>query len=776
MKVLKKLKIKNFLVTKSREVDFDMHDDLLLITWKNAGGKTTIMRAVYFALTGEDAFFGAKNLDNVINDYAESMEINLILSINNNIYDITVDKKRGKAININILKNNESLLKGALNKDAKNKLTELFWNPTSISSTYFIFGDDKNEFVSTTPSERLKVITKVSDKFKTYDEISLRAKWFVKWLEETKNKELWKQEYAQNNINELKDKVENFNLEDNKKELEKLEKNNKSLKDEKEILIKIEEINNTLKLSENVNVEELVNKLDTDNKNKEHNNKVNEKISKEKDNINTEQNKLNEINLEVSKKESEIKNINNEVNTNKSFIQKVNNEVIEKHKGKWDINERINKWKEFLEKIKNEWTDLRSKLNILSNSIQEKKELLSDKNNSLKDTDKLFKENNHCPLCHSELTEKALKGYTEYIQKDINNINSDIEKLNKDKLKTEEDILSKTNDYKKYNVLLDELLLVKTELEKDNKNKEIEKKVNELNNKLVNEEKLLKDLVSKQNKQTEILLKQKELLSTIEKDKKELLSNSEVENINKILEANKDSKKLDDEKNKLVKKLSKSDVSINDVNMNINENQKTLDELNNKIVTYNVNKEKLEKEEKQLEEVNKTLKRINFDINQYNDIFKLFWKDGVQKNQIQMLLWQIEMETNGLIRKFFENISVKFSYDKKGIDLKIIRRITLNNGAIEEKEDVLNNFSDAQKETLEILLKLSFSKVVQSLNNTPLNVLFLNESFNTLSKDKSNLLIETLDYYRKNYHIVFITHDTDIIWNFWEWNVYKIWE
>jgi hypothetical protein len=153
---------------------------------------------------------------------------------------------------------------------------------------------------------------------------------------------------------------------------------------------------------------------------------------------------------------------------------------------------------------------------------------------------------------------------------------------------------------------------------------------------------------------------------------------------------------------------------------------------------------------------------------------KLYWKDWIQKKQIQLLLWQIEIETNALVKKFFDNLSVKFSYQKKWIDLKILRRMDHNDWWFELKEDVLWNFSDAQQEILKVLLKFSFSKVVQNLNNTPLGILFLNETFNTLSKDKEHLLVEFLDFYRRYYHICFITHNQDLIWNFSDDNIYDI--
>jgi hypothetical protein len=172
--------------------------------------------------------------------------------------------------------------------------------------------------------------------------------------------------------------------------------------------------------------------------------------------------------------------------------------------------------------------------------------------------------------------------------------------------------------------------------------------------------------------------------------------------------------------------------------------------------------------------VTNEINAINNDIEEYTNIQKLFWKNGVQKKQIQILLREIELETNALIKKFFDTLSVKFEYEKSWIDLKILRRIDANDGSIEYKDDVLSNFSDAQQEVLSVLLKLSFSKVVQHLNNTPLNILFLNETFNTVSKQKEPILVDVLNHYKRSYHIVFITHNTDLIDNFDENNVMNI--
>lgn len=777
MRVLKRLNIKNFLWTKSREVDFDMLDPLVFIVWENAGWKTTIMRAIYLALTWEDAFFWKNKLDWLINDHANEMVVELELANKWNDYKIVVKKLKNKALDIDVYENGKSLLESKLNKEAKDILSNLFWNPTSILSTYFIFGDNKSDFVENTPMWRLQIITKVSDAFQKYEDISTNAKWFVKKLELEKNQKIGQLELASRNVLELDEKINTFNKIESEQKLWLLKSEFDILNNSKKIKTDILEIEQKLSVISNIDVKSILQKLEDNKKAVLENEKINIEIKEQELLKETINNDYNSLNLEFTKHEWLIKNIETNINTNKSFVKELDQDILSKYTTNIEeTNERLEKWKVALETKLKEWTEFKSQIEFNQKEIVNLNNSLKEQNQLLKDAEDLFNHNTTCPLCHNDLTEKSLTNYKKFVNTEIDKLNEKIVEVNKKIVELESAKKQVGEDYVKYKKIVDELTIYIQELKKKdendkviNKNKELEKELDTLKSELLNKSNLLNNKKDELNKIVLLINEKKsKLLPT--------MSNSEIDKQNDILKLNEKSSTLEEQKQELIKKLTSEieNISLSELSNKINELDREINIINSTIINYNSNIERLNTEKSKETNIKNEIEGLSKNIEQYEDIQKLFWKDWIQKRQIQMLLWEIEVETNALIKKFFDNVWVKFWYDNKWIDLKILRRVDYNDGSYEQKEDVIWNFSDAQQEVLKVLLKLSFSKVVQNLNNTPLNILFLNETFNTLSKDKEPILVDILNYYNRSYHIAFITHNADLIGNYGWNNIYNI--
>ena len=777
MKVLKRLKITNFLWTKSREIDFDLLDSIVFITGENAGWKTTIMRAIYFALTWEDAFFWNKKTDGLINDYALEMTIELELENRWKNYLIVLNKKKNKPLDIDIYEEWISLLESKLNKEAKEILCRLFWNPTAILSTYFIFWDNKNDFVDNTPMERLKIITRVSDAFRKYENISLQAKWFIKKLELEKNQKIGQLELASNNVKELEEKIKDFKEKDKKDKLKFLKVELESITKIEKIKEDIAEIDNKLKILDSVDIKEIVSKIEDNKKNIKKNESINIRIKELEVKKGTLLEVLTTSKIELTKQEWIIKNIESTISANKNYIKEVNNEILDSQKETIIIaKERIQKWKDIIASKLEEWTDLKTQIDIKESDIKKIDKDIFEKEQALIDTKKLFEQNNHCPLCHNALTEKSLNNYKKFIEDELVQIKKNKENILKDiatKTTKKNAILS---EWKNYNNIVKSLELYVIEKEKDDENKKILWKIKELESEIVRNKKLLETIINENNKNIKAVEDINILIWNENKKLFTLLSSNELNKYEDILKTNEKSALLEEQKNELLWKIEEKykKILLEDIKSDIYEKNSEISQLNTLLTNFASDKDRLTVERKKEKEIKDIVFTMNTNIEQYEDLQKLFWKDWIQKRQIQMLLWEIEVETNALVKKFFDNIWVKFWYNKKGIDLKILRRVTYNDWSYEHKEDVIWNFSDAQQEVLKVLLKISFSKVVQNLNNTPLNILFLNETFNTLSKEKESLLVETLNYYSKYYHITFITHNEDLIWNFGWSNIYDI--
>lgn len=752
MKMIQRIEFKNFLWTPERFVDFSEKNDSILIVGENAKGKTTIMRAVYFCLTGEDAFFGSTNLDSVIMDGTDEMSIKMeiLSSDKTSLFFIDLSKKIGKSLKIKIYENGELLNTSDLITDAKEILTSLFGNPLSIKNTYFMFSSSDDDFVNATNSRRLEIITKSSNIFTEYEMISESAKTMVNRKADEKIR--LQGEYDNENeritsvnqsISEMEIKLSSLlgnEISDDAfgQAIEKSEAYQENMKRAIALMDEAGKIERDINSVQSIDVPALKEKMAMDDQAVEHNKALNEKSTNIRNELSNVMKDKESVFKELSsKKESKARVESTISSLSKQMVVISDEEFAIRYSDDVDLNSvsaELRDRKSWIDALKADWVKYNTQIESKQSEINKTKEL--------------FQHSRECPVCHSGLTEAMLEAYVDKIQGEIDVITEQRNKLR--------------IDYKQAN---DEYSAVESSYNatiKVRENIRLENEINLNNNKLAEF-----DLTGLQ----EALLKYEDYISKLEEDiknvesgKKQTLSSYDKNDIRSKIET---ASNVDAKVARLweVKTLIANfgyDKSQYDLNIDLSNEKNSSDGLKFMYGQYNNMKKSLIDSSDKMNVIVRDIELVKKDIEQYDNLRNYFGKNGIQKEQIEHILQSVEMETNGMVNKFFDNIGVRFTYDGNGIGLEIIRQSVSDYG-IEYKPDVIKNFSDAQQEVLKTLLKLSFSKVLQYLNGTPLNIIFLNETFNTLSVNKEEELVNILNYFEEEYQVFFITHNQSLI-------------
>lgn len=752
MKMIQRIEFKNYLWTPERFVDFSEKNDSILIVGENAKGKTTIMRAVYFCLTGEDAFFGSTNLDSVIMDWTDEMSIKMeiLSSDKTSLFFIDLSKKLGKSLKIKIYENWELLNTSDLITDAKEILTSLFWNPLSIKNTYFMFSSSDDDFVNATNSRRLDIITKSSNIFTEYEMISESAKTMVNRKEDEKIRLQGEYDNENDRITSVKQSIvdmeeklssnlgneisdESFSI-----AIEKSESYQDNLKKVITFMDEADKIEREISSVQSIDVPALKERMATDDQAVEYNKNLNEKST----------NVRNELSNVMKDKESVFK------------------ELSSKKESKARVESTITSLSRQMVVISDEEFAIRYAddvdLNLVSSELKERKlgidalkadgvkynTQIESKQSEINKTKDLFQHSRECPVCHSGLTEAMLEAYVEKIQGEIDGITEQRNKLRIDYKKANDEYSAMDSSY---NATV-----------KVRENVRLENEINSNKNKLVEFD--FTELQENLSKYDEYIVKLEADIKSIESGKKQTLSSYDKNDIRSKIEtaSNVDSKIVRLGEVKTIIANFGFDKSRSELSIELSNEKSTSDSLKFMYGQFNNMKKSLIESSDKMNVIIRDVELVKKDIEQYDNLRNYFGKNGIQKEQIEHILQSVEMETNGMVNKFFDNIGVRFTYDGNGIGLEIIRQ-SVSDFGIEYKPDVIKNFSDAQQEVLKTLLKLSFSKVLQYLNGTPLNIIFLNETFNTLSVNKEEELVNILNYFEEEYQVFFITHNQSLI-------------
>ena len=757
MKTLQRLKISNFLNTASREIEFNDKWDVILITGENAKGKTTIMRAIYLCLTGEDAFFGANKLDNVIKNWEHEMRVELELMRWNNNYKIIVNKKLQKSIKIEIFENWERMNTSELLSDAKIILSQLFWTQKNILNNYFFFSASDDDIVTATPSGRLEIITKSSKIFQEYEDISKQASVFEKELaeEETAKKSLLVD--TENRIQENIDEYANemallteltniglYNEESIKNHIQELEE---KLKEEEVIFNKMlrwKQLKEEIDSTESINIKEINNKLKENEEKERENLEIDNQINVLREKINSDERdkaKFTTLLHEVEKKiiafTGEIKTLR--VNYVSDIVERyIDIEQLENNKLELENNTKLK------QSVEDQGKALATEI-----SLKEKEK------EKIKET---FEHNKICPVCHSELTTKALELY-------LKNIDQEILSLEENKAKLKEEYVEVANKIKELELFINNTEAFISNSKIDEKTKAIEEEKTILEKTKV----AIEENIGTFNKS---IAEKEEEVQALAKNKKVTLSLNAKNELNNSLKQFSNLQAKLDEFNELKEELKNVDKAA--VLENVKSMRNNIQEI--KLSSERVKNiaSRMDKEKEKEKTIKSELEVIKKDRVQYANLVEFFGKNGIQKKQVEHVLQNVEIETNSIINRFFNNIAIKFWFDGKGISLDIVRQSIDSNGLINNVEDDIKNFSDAQQEVLRVIIKLSFSRSIQYLQWVPLNMIFFNETFGKLSEDKEIELKKILDFFWVENQVIFITHNKNITSYFEEDSIIKI--
>lgn len=751
MKILKKLKIQNFLNTGNREIDFTKTKDVTLIVGGNTKGKTTILRAIYMCLTGQDAFFGNKNIDSLIRNGENKMLLELSLEKGDSDILVRVKKKRGEKerLDIEIFLNEVRLNQSLLVTDAKNILEDLFGDANTILQTYFFFSNHDEDFVSATPTRRLEMITKNTAIFEEYNNISQQAALFAKEL--TSSIDVLQGRLLSNEETHKLKEDKYFSL---LEEVEKLTGNStynetlisQLLEETQEEIVQLRDIVTSftwknalaqeIEKTKQIDIVQLQKKLEESEKNEIINEKTQKDIKKLQKDLEESHTRLLEYTQRMSKKETELGQSATVVKIESQHIQKLpENFVIE------GLTEKL-----LEEKVE----ELSSNNERLSDIVSKGKDIASFikvKENELEETQEIFQHNKSCPVCHSELTEKALASYKERIKAEIT-----------EKIKEKEQL---TEEYKALTSKITEMEAFIRNAEIFFENIKIETKISSYKEKITELEEEIAKIKNALDIQKNEYKESQEKKQNLEKKLLPVLSASDKVKISEQLKEVAGMQEKIAEFNTLKETLANIDEYETKEKIQYAERKiKSISIIQHDIKTLS---QEIKESIKSVEEIKTAITTTQKEIQQYKNLSKWYGKNGIQKKQLEIILRNIEFESNAVISKFFDNISVKFGFDGSGISLVVERQFISSDGQISYLEDTLRNFSDAQQEILRVILKVFLSKASQYMNKKPLNMIFFNETFNKLSEDKEMELKKILDFFAQEHQVVFVTHNKNIL-------------
>lgn len=151
--------------------------------------------------------------------------------------------------------------------------------------------------------------------------------------------------------------------------------------------------------------------------------------------------------------------------------------------------------------------------------------------------------------------------------------------------------------------------------------------------------------------------------------------------------------------------------------------------------------------------------QIKKDISDLEFIKKFFGKDGMKQFAVSKIVKFLEDEINIMLSDRFDNITVKVetSFDVgKRNSLKII--VNRMGNSVD-----WNEFSAGERRILEIIFQVAMNKLYQNFSNQRFNVYFMDEIFDVLDRDNTNVATNLLALLKGDNDTVFVvSHNPDI--------------
>ena len=154
---LERLYLKNFLSHRETEIEFER--ETAVIIGKNASGKTSILRGIYYAIFGEDLKFKDSNKESLINRMANSAYLEVDFKFRGDSYRVTRKLSRGRG-SAHLYK--EGKLVAEKITEVKRFLTEsLGLEPHILKTTIFVPQGEITELFKGRPQERRRTLNKL---------------------------------------------------------------------------------------------------------------------------------------------------------------------------------------------------------------------------------------------------------------------------------------------------------------------------------------------------------------------------------------------------------------------------------------------------------------------------------------------------------------------------------------------------------------------------------------------------------------------------------------
>ena len=653
--------------------NIDFINGITVIKGKNGNGKSTIFEMLYFILTGK-SYRGIKK--NSIINHTNKKDLEVQLNLKKNNKNITIIRrlkpKKDTPQDVLIIDNKETNF-----IDKKNFQMEiekiLGINEQILKQQIFLSQNFYEPFVELSPESKRKFISRIFDLDK-FKEMELKLKEDIKKLK-------YDIDILNVNITNLEDKIK-YVIEN---EIER----------KKVITVRINSCKDIIQ-------------------------ETNDKILKNLENLYViNQEKINKEN-DINKLKNEIESLNKKIYTNNQILNQKNNlnekintltdelNIIQNDKNKiYDENEKLikmyktNKIKEKNKKINEQIILLNENIKTTKNKINEDFEMI-----------KFYDENDKCPTCNKELTDKER-------DKERDKLVNNIEKNKKELMKLEE-------KRKLINEKSIKLLTLKTNIEKiiDNIEQNYDNEINRLKYSINNYKEQLDNIV-------DIDIDEIEKIKKEIKDKVKILDNIES-TINVELDKQKHNDKIESENKNLNYKVKTNEGLIKDYESELNKLK------NSDIKQF----------EEELKEKNTDQKRNKLKLTYLERLYNMVKKDdGIKKYIVQQYLPTLNQYVNQYAKSF--NFHNKIVIDNGGMNISIFHR---------GKEKEIGSYSSGELQKINMSILFAFQSLLRIKSGIDFPLLLLDEITAPLDTDNAELFYKILKEDFSDMYIMIINH------------------
>jgi DNA repair exonuclease SbcCD ATPase subunit len=198
-------------------------------------------------------------------------------------------------------------------------------------------------------------------------------------------------------------------------------------------------------------------------------------------------------------------------------------------------------------------------------------------------------------------------------------------------------------------------------------------------------------------------------------------------------------------------KNEKKSIMLKQIDDKIKE---TLMQKSNALYMIEKTEEHIEKHLKSVAKLEKSLKKLQNDYNEWEELQNIFGNKGVKSDILSL----VTPHLNGLIMKYMrtlDEIDIMFTTQVKQKSGKVVDKFGIvvdnKNGA---KEYHLN--SSGEKQKINLVASLSFHIFIKKFLGIDINVLFMDEPFESLDNGSSEAVINMLKQLQDEFDKVFI--------------------